>query len=276
MKLSRYSTAFFCLSLLIGIYSPSVYGQSTVSNMPSGIVADDIKQALITLNAGNTKEAIAAFKKITGVRPADGDAWHYLGLAYKQEGERGGARKAFRRAFELRSNRALRSFYVPAKTEQEETKEILEMRGKHIAENIEATAESLVSLISVDPKAAPKFSTQLDNLRALAEDYRNGKATDVGLIYKVQDVDERVAITSKPEAGYTGEARQAGIGGIVKLRVLFAADGKVRFPVVLQGLGYGLDERAIRAALAIKFVPARKNGRAVSQYAQINYTFVVY
>jgi len=80
----------------------------------------------------------------------------------------------------------------------------------------------------------------------------------------------------KPEASYTVEARQNNISGEVMVRVILAFDGKIRFPTIIKGLGYGLDQQALRAALAIKFVPARKNGRPTSQFVMVRYTFNIY
>ncbi|MBD0373542.1 MAG: energy transducer TonB, partial [Pyrinomonadaceae bacterium] len=44
----------------------------------------------------------------------------------------------------------------------------------------------------------------------------------------------------------------------------------------VKGLPDGLTEKAIAAARQIKFVPAQKDGRNVSQYIQIEYNFNLY
>lgn len=67
----------------------------------------------------------------------------------------------------------------------------------------------------------------------------------------------RPIITFKPRPEWTEEARRNRIQGIVVLSATFAADGTIRHVRVLRGLGYGLDEKAIEAALRIKFIPAR-------------------
>jgi TonB family protein len=41
------------------------------------------------------------------------------------------------------------------------------------------------------------------------------------------------------------------------LSATFAADGRIKNVRILRGLGYGLDEKAIEAALRIRFIPAR-------------------
>ena len=86
----------------------------------------------------------------------------------------------------------------------------------------------------------------------------------------------RARITQKPEPAYTEEARSAGVSGTIVLKVVFSAEGKVEHILVLQSLPYGLTEKAIAAARKIKFIPASKEGRPVSAFAQLEYTFTVY
>ena len=101
---------------------------------------------------------------------------------------------------------------------------------------------------------------------------RNGRATPgYGGSY-----DERVRLIVKPEPHYTEEARRQGVVGTVILRVIFSSTGEITQIKAVQGLPFGLTERAIAAAREIKFVPARKSGRAVSVYMQLEYNFNLY
>jgi periplasmic protein TonB len=43
--------------------------------------------------------------------------------------------------------------------------------------------------------------------------------------------------------------------------------------LVVSGLSYGLNERAIDAARRIRFTPAKKDGVPVSMYVQVQYNF---
>jgi TonB family protein len=94
------------------------------------------------------------------------------------------------------------------------------------------------------------------------------------LAYAPQYVTEKARILSKPAPEYTPMASGRNVGGTVILRAVFGADAVVRNIRVFQSLPYGLTEAAIRAARAIKFKPAIKDGRPVSQYIQIEYNFV--
>ncbi|HEY9402733.1 MAG TPA: energy transducer TonB [Pyrinomonadaceae bacterium] len=87
----------------------------------------------------------------------------------------------------------------------------------------------------------------------------------------------RAIIKSKPNPGYPPEARSYGVRGVVKLRIILGADGKVGDKVeVLEGLPHGVTEEAIKAARRIKFESARKDGRPVSQYVIVFYHFNLY
>lgn len=85
--------------------------------------------------------------------------------------------------------------------------------------------------------------------------------------------DEKVRLLEKPEPSYTDEARAKGIAGTVILKVVFTSRGTVENIRVVRELPYGLTERAIEAAKKIKFVPARKDGHAVSMWMQLEYNF---
>jgi TonB family protein len=82
-----------------------------------------------------------------------------------------------------------------------------------------------------------------------------------------------VEILSKPQPTYTEEGRRQGIEGEVRLEVQFTAAGQAHVMKVLQGLGYGLDEMALRCAEQIKFKPAMHAGRPVDSTAVVHIIF---
>jgi len=82
-----------------------------------------------------------------------------------------------------------------------------------------------------------------------------------------------VEITFKPKADYTDEGRKEKINGEVRLEVLFKSDGQIHVIRVLQGLGYGLDEQAVKAAEQIKFKPALHEGQPIDSMAQVHIIF---
>lgn len=82
-----------------------------------------------------------------------------------------------------------------------------------------------------------------------------------------------VSLLSKPVPSYTLEARQRKIEGDVELEVEFTATGQVRVLRVVQGLGYGLDESAVKAAEKIRFAPARRDGQAIDSQGRLRIVF---
>jgi TonB family protein len=80
-------------------------------------------------------------------------------------------------------------------------------------------------------------------------------------------------ILTKPRPVYTAEARSLRIEGAVVLEILFRASGKVSVLRVLQGLGHGLDEAAIRAAEELVFRPALRDGRPVDSKSTVHVLF---
>jgi TonB family protein len=86
-------------------------------------------------------------------------------------------------------------------------------------------------------------------------------------------MDQPVAILSQPRPSYTQEARKKRVEGTVVLEVVLRADGSIGTVSVVSGLPNGLSEQAIAAARNVKFVPAQKNGVAVSTVVQLEYNF---
>jgi len=82
-----------------------------------------------------------------------------------------------------------------------------------------------------------------------------------------------VQIFSKPNPEYTEEGRRLKIDGEVRLEVLFSSTGQVNVVRVLQGLGHGLDEEAVKAAQQIKFKPALHQGQPVDSTAVVRIIF---
>jgi TonB family protein len=65
---------------------------------------------------------------------------------------------------------------------------------------------------------------------------------------------------------FTEEARKNKVQGVVRVRILVDSNGAVREVILKRGLPDGLNEQAIRAAYQMRFIPAMKNGQAVSYW----------
>jgi protein TonB len=90
------------------------------------------------------------------------------------------------------------------------------------------------------------------------------------------EVARKAMIVFKPEPGFTEDARRFNVTGVVRLRAILASDGQVKSLSVVKPLPHGLTRKALVAARSIRFQPAQKDGRAVSQYVVLEYNFNIY
>jgi TonB family protein len=72
---------------------------------------------------------------------------------------------------------------------------------------------------------------------------------------------------------YTDEARRRGVEGDVVLEIVVRADGSVGSVKTLQGLGHGLDQRAMDAVRQWRFNPARRYGTPVDVIVEVAVEF---
>jgi protein TonB len=72
---------------------------------------------------------------------------------------------------------------------------------------------------------------------------------------------------------YTEEARRRALSGEVVLEIIVRSDGRVGAVKVLQGLGAGLDQRAIDAVRQWRFSPARRLGTPVDVLVEVAVEF---
>lgn len=124
---------------------------------------------------------------------------------------------------------------------------------------------------------------EVDKQEAKTVAFGNGIGTGGG--YR-EDTDKKLEATdlatkplrilSKPRANYTDLARQNGVQGTVRVKVLFSASGKIETAVPISSLPDGLTEQAILAAKQIEFQPQIQNGQPVSITKVVEYSFTIY
>ena len=81
------------------------------------------------------------------------------------------------------------------------------------------------------------------------------------------------AIVREVKPDYTEEARRRGVAGDVVLEIIVRADGSVGTVTLLQGLGSGLDQRAMDAVRQWRFSPARRLGTPVDVVVEVAVEF---
>lgn len=147
-------------------------------------------------------------------------------------------------------------------------------------ENNAALARFISSLMLGDKISAPATG-QAVNVRDTAL-FRNAHSPSADSLqeqkqaFSGKDVTRKARIVWRPEPFYTEPARQNQVTGTVVLKGFLGANGQVSITEVTQELPYGLTERAIEAALNIRFFPAEKDERRVPQRIQIEYNFNLY
>ncbi|HEY0985596.1 MAG TPA: TonB family protein, partial [Kofleriaceae bacterium] len=75
---------------------------------------------------------------------------------------------------------------------------------------------------------------------------------------------------------YPSEARALGIEGAIRVRLVVDERGKVKSQMLLNRLGHGLDELALKRAAEIEFEPARDtDDRAVTSVVVWTFTMTL-
>jgi protein TonB len=77
------------------------------------------------------------------------------------------------------------------------------------------------------------------------------------------------------KAEYTDEARRKNIRGDVVLEIVVRSDGTVGDVRLLQGLGGGLESRAIAAVKQWTFAPATRKGQPVDVLVEVAVEFTL-
>ena len=80
-------------------------------------------------------------------------------------------------------------------------------------------------------------------------------------------------VVREVRADYTEEARQRGVAGDVVLEIVVRRDGTVGDVKILQGLGSGLNERAVQAVRQWRFAPATRQGQPVDVIVEVAVEF---
>lgn len=142
---------------------------------------------------------------------------------------------------------------------------------------LKQAAESLDRCLAECPKDGNLkiVEERIETVNAFSE-YFNRVRDSANGIPITADNKISLKIISKPRPGYTEAARQNGAQGTIDLAVLFGSDAKIKYVLVLKGLGYGLTEKAVTAAKSIEFEPETEDGKPVSVIKVVQFSFTIY
>jgi len=222
---------------------------------------------------GDFEGAVKSLKQATQQHQDDATSWHFLGLAYKQLGKQKDARKAVERAVYTRLFTLGRG--APQKTIKpwdELSKEARAERRREIAGRYKEALASIEIYLQLDPEPADFWRQQYESLSFHVKNEETPDA-EKEVFQGNDEAISKAKIHHKSEPTYTEKARQNQINGTVILRGLLASDGKVKHVIALVMLPGGLTENAMDVMRKIKFTPATKDGRPVSQWVTVEYNF---
>ena len=103
----------------------------------------------------------------------------------------------------------------------------------------------------------------------------NNSAPTDEKVYRMNEVDQKVEITRKPEPSTDGSCQQSA--GLTSVWTVFHKSGKVTKAQIKSSSGCRqFDENALKAARGIKFKPAVKDQQAVTVATIVEYQYRVY
>jgi TonB family protein len=102
---------------------------------------------------------------------------------------------------------------------------------------------------------------------------RDREETCKGPVYLGSEVTHRATVTSRPIPSMTQEALAHDVHGRVVLEAVLCRTGRVTDLRVVEGLPYGMTEKAVEAVRRIKFTPAEVKWHSVSQKMRFEFGF---
>jgi TonB family protein len=122
---------------------------------------------------------------------------------------------------------------------------------------------------------ANSFAPGTESCAGFASQDQSKGETDEDRVYHPREVDVKAKIRNAAETA-PGSSNDCPVKGWVSLRVVLHKSGEVTEVVLIRRMNCSYDERVVEAARKLKFTPAMKDGRAVSQYLRIEYRLNIY
>ena len=237
-----------------------------VSCFSIGFAQTDREKGIELFNKGDYKGAIEVLNQVIKANENDVIALYNLGLAYEKLNQIKDAIKSFENAINVCSSliqKTIEKKYGGIINDSD--KETLGNSLKKYNSELEIGYSSIQKFSELNPKDTKKdrWQEKFSIIEAfapnseIAKTFGNGKPST------------NFKIISQPQATAVGN-------GVIRFRVLFLANGKVGVVIPLNFLSKETNEAALRAAKNIKFSPAIIDGKTVSVWKSIEYSFSVY
>lgn len=233
----------------------------------------------VALLSDKKEETEKHAKKAIALNPQETQPYYFLGIVDLRQGDYKGAQRWAKRAITINPNYAP-PYWVKILALFNESigdKGLLEIPVSERAKIYNDALNILKSFPKSEANSRESdfiekkllilkmFAKYFDETRASAE---QPKPLD-------PDESDSLTILDLPKAPYTDAARKANVSGVVQLAVLFGENGKIDYVLLLRGLGYGLNEEAVKTAYNIKFLPLLRNGIKIPVVKRIETTFSI-
>ncbi len=146
----------------------------------------------------------------------------------------------------------------------------LRLWQEELARSFAVARANVEEIIKLHPENEEMWRERSDTLWLYAQPVNPPEKRSV---FGVGEVQKRARFLELPLATYPDEAAAAKASGNVRLHLVLAADGTVKYIFPTKSEPYRLTEAAMEAALRVKFEPAVSNGQPVSQFAILVYEF---
>lgn len=193
---------------------------------------------------------------------ADPEPWREYGEALAASGETQGAAKAFAEAV----RRYVKLYDGPAPFRgKDPSKEEVERNHAHRAAQLRRAPETIERYIQLGGIQPGFERAQLEALAAHAR--LLNETNPERAVFNPAELDRKARILDKPVPAFTEAS------GVVRLRALLAGDGTVKHVYVQRSKSRAMAEAGVAAARRVKFEPAVKDGKPVSQFVILEYIF---
>ena len=139
-----------------------------------------------------------------------------------------------------------------------------------LAESFADAGKTIDEILKLNPSDPEKWRERSDTMWLYSQPSSPPSSRTV---YGAGEVTKKARLLDPPAAAYPDTARAAKAKGEVRLRMVLASDGMVKYIFPMKPLKYGLTEAAMEAAQKIKFEPAIRDGKPASQFATLSYEF---
>ena len=162
-------------------------------------------------------------------------------------------------------------FNSPAKqTDPPDFRERLRLWQDNLAKSFANAGGTIDEILKLNPPDAEKWRERSDTMWLYSQP---SSPPSSRMVYGAGEVTKKARLLAPPAAEYPDAARKAKANGEVRLRVVLASDGTVKYVFPMKPLKYGLTEAAMEAARHLKFEPAIRGGKPASQFATLSYEF---